>query len=92
MLSVRWVLLRGWVVWVRRVGGPDSYRIPHENLGRWFADQVAAQIHDLERHGNGLAAFIVEVTGRKTEDCSADDFRSVLQALETGEMPQAVSA
>ncbi len=46
--------------WVRRVGGPDSYRIPHENLGRWFADQVAAQIHDLERHGNGLAAFIVD--------------------------------
>jgi 4-aminobutyrate aminotransferase-like enzyme len=46
--------------WVRRVGAPDSYRIPHENLGRWFADQVAAQIHDLERHGNGLAAFIVD--------------------------------
>jgi 4-aminobutyrate aminotransferase-like enzyme len=46
--------------WVRRVAAPDSYRIPLENMGRWFADQVAAQIHDLERHGNGLAAFIAD--------------------------------
>lgn len=46
--------------WVRRVPAPDSYRIPRENMGRWFADQVAGQIRDLERHGNGLAAFIAD--------------------------------
>lgn len=47
-------------MWVRRVPAPDSYRIPAENMGRWFADQVTAQIEDLERHGDGLAAFIVD--------------------------------
>lgn len=46
--------------WVRQVPAPDSYRIPHENMGRWFADQVALQIKDLERHGDGVAAFIVD--------------------------------
>jgi len=46
--------------WVRCVPSPDSYRVPANNLGRWFADQVAAQIDDLERHGNGLAAFVVD--------------------------------
>lgn len=42
--------------------------------------------------GGDLAALIVQVTGRKTEQCTAADFRSVLQALETGEVPEAVSA
>jgi len=46
--------------WVRRVPAPDSYRIPHENMGQWLADQVKAQIDDLERHGDGLAAFMVD--------------------------------
>lgn len=46
--------------WVRRVPTPDSYRIPHENMGRWFADQVALQIEDLERRGEGVAAFIAD--------------------------------
>lgn len=46
--------------WVRTVPAPDSYRVSHENMGRWMADHVAAQIRDLERHGNGLAAFIVD--------------------------------
>lgn len=46
--------------WVRQVPAPDSYRIPLENMGRWFADQVALQIKDLERHGDGVAAFIVD--------------------------------
>ena len=46
--------------WVRRVPAPDSYRTPAKNLGRWFADQVAAQIEDLERHGDGLAAFVAD--------------------------------
>lgn len=46
--------------WVRRVPAPDSYRIPVEAMGRWFADQVAEQIEGLERHGDGLAAFIVD--------------------------------
>src|ERR1700730_3531093 len=46
--------------WVRRVPTPDSYRIPSEKLGRWFADQVAQQIDDLHRRGEGLAAFIAD--------------------------------
>jgi 4-aminobutyrate aminotransferase-like enzyme len=46
--------------WVRRVPTPDSYRIPVEGMGRWFADRVAAQIEDLERHGDGLAAFVAD--------------------------------
>ena len=46
--------------WVRRVCPPDSYRIPTEGMGRWLADQVAAQIEDLERRGEGLAAFVAD--------------------------------
>ena len=46
--------------WVRRVPGPDSYRLPVEGMGHWMASQVAAQIENLERHGEGLAAFIVD--------------------------------
>lgn len=46
--------------WVRRVPAPDSYRMAPEHLGQWWADRVAEQIVDLERHGNGLAALIVD--------------------------------
>lgn len=46
--------------WVRQVPAPDSYRIAPENMGQWMADNVAAQIKDLERHGDGLAAFIAD--------------------------------
>lgn len=46
--------------WVRQVPAPDSYRIPHENMGVWLAAKVAEQIKDLERHGDGLAAFVVD--------------------------------
>ncbi len=46
--------------WVRRVPAPDSYRRPAPGLGAWLAGQVAAQIHDLERRGDGVAAFIAD--------------------------------
>ncbi|WP_027531783.1 aspartate aminotransferase family protein [Bradyrhizobium sp. WSM3983] len=46
--------------WVRRIPAPDSYRVPIETIGQWMADQVSAQIHDLERRGQGLAAFIAD--------------------------------
>lgn len=46
--------------WVRQVPTPDSYRIAPESMGQWFAEQVAIQIRDLERHGNGVAAFIAD--------------------------------
>jgi 4-aminobutyrate aminotransferase-like enzyme len=46
--------------WVRQVPTPDSYRLPTENMGEWLADQVARQIRDLERHGDGIAAFIAD--------------------------------
>lgn len=46
--------------WVRRVPTPDSYRIGPAELARRFAGWVREQIHDLERHGEGLAAFIAD--------------------------------
>jgi 4-aminobutyrate aminotransferase-like enzyme len=46
--------------WVRQVPAPDPYRVAHENLAGWFAEQVSRQIEDLERHGEGVAAFIVD--------------------------------
>lgn len=45
---------------VRRVPAPDSYRISPETLGDWFAQQVQAQIEDLKKSGEGLAAFVVD--------------------------------
>jgi 4-aminobutyrate aminotransferase-like enzyme len=46
--------------WVRRVPAPDPYRLPHDGLGAWLAERVQEQIDDLERRGQGLAAFIVD--------------------------------
>ncbi|HEY0218159.1 MAG TPA: aspartate aminotransferase family protein [Afipia sp.] len=46
--------------WVRRVPAPDSYRVPRDNMGQWMARHVAAQIDDLERRGEGVAAFIAD--------------------------------
>jgi len=46
--------------WVRRVPAPDSYRMSPQGLSAWWAERVAEQIADLERHGNGLAAFIAD--------------------------------
>ncbi|MFS3136393.1 aspartate aminotransferase family protein [Gluconacetobacter sacchari] len=46
--------------WVRQVPTPDSYRLPRETMVPWFVEQVARQIDDLERHGNGIAAFICD--------------------------------
>ncbi|CCH76952.1 Alanine--glyoxylate aminotransferase 2-like 1 [Nostocoides japonicum T1-X7] len=47
-------------VWTRRVPTPDSYRLPPEGLGAWLAEHTARQIEDLERRGEGLAAFVVD--------------------------------
>ncbi|MFA5520786.1 MAG: aspartate aminotransferase family protein [Castellaniella sp.] len=46
--------------WVRQVPAPDSFRLPAETLGEWMAEQVERQIYDLERHGDGVAAFIAD--------------------------------
>lgn len=46
--------------WVRQVPTPDSYRLPRDRMVSWFLEQVERQIDDLERHGNGLAAFICD--------------------------------
>jgi 4-aminobutyrate aminotransferase-like enzyme len=47
---------------VRTVPAPDPYRAPvgAEDVGRWFADQVARQVADLERRGVRLAAFLAD--------------------------------
>lgn len=45
---------------VRCVSAPDSYRVRVNDIGQWMARQVEAQIADLERHGEGLAAFIAD--------------------------------
>jgi 4-aminobutyrate aminotransferase-like enzyme len=46
--------------WVRRVPSPDSYRVPLKTMAAWMADNVRRQIEDLERRGQGLAAFIAD--------------------------------
>jgi 4-aminobutyrate aminotransferase-like enzyme len=46
--------------YVRRVAAPDSYRAGVADIGAWMAEQVAAQIEDLERRGDGVAAFIAD--------------------------------
>ena len=46
--------------WVRRVPSPDSYRVPAKDMGRWIASHVAEQIADLQRRGEGVAAFIAD--------------------------------
>ena len=45
---------------VRTVPAPDPATIGTADLGTWFADQVATQITDLERHGIRLAAFVAD--------------------------------
>lgn len=46
--------------WVRRVPAPDTYRVGASDLGPWLAERVAEQINDLNRRGQGLAAFVVD--------------------------------
>lgn len=46
--------------WVRRVPAPDTYRVDTNNLGEWLATRLSEQIHDLHRHGQGLAAFVAD--------------------------------
>jgi len=46
--------------WVRRVPAPDSYRHNSNDLGQWMAGHVADQISDLQRRGEGIAAFIAD--------------------------------
>ncbi|KAA9164078.1 aspartate aminotransferase family protein [Amycolatopsis acidicola] len=46
--------------WVRRVPTPDSYRVPRAELTAWFSEHVRRQIRELERHGEGLAALVVD--------------------------------
>jgi 4-aminobutyrate aminotransferase-like enzyme len=46
--------------WVRQVPAPDSYRLPPAEVGRRMAAAVQAAVDDLERHGEGLAAFIAD--------------------------------
>src|SRR5436190_7722284 len=46
--------------WVRQVRAPDSYRLDKSSLARVFVEHVEAQIDDLERHGEGVAAFMAD--------------------------------
>lgn len=46
--------------WVRQVPAPDSYRLDQAALAQFFVKQVERQIDDLERHGEGVAAFIAD--------------------------------
>ena len=46
--------------YLRTVAAPDSYRLPAVEIGRRMAEDVARQIADLERHGDGVAAFIAD--------------------------------
>lgn len=46
--------------WVRRVPAPDIYRNDTPDIGAYMAAQVAEQIADLKRRGEGVAAFIAD--------------------------------
>jgi 4-aminobutyrate aminotransferase-like enzyme len=46
--------------WVRRIPAPDSYRVPPDQLAETMVAHTREQIENLERHGNGLAAFVVD--------------------------------
>ncbi len=46
--------------WARRVPAPDTYRVDCDDMGEWLAERVAEQIHDLQRRGEGLAAFVAD--------------------------------
>jgi 4-aminobutyrate aminotransferase-like enzyme len=46
--------------WVRRVPAPDSYRIRPADLAAFFEYHVREAIADLRRHGQGVAALIVD--------------------------------
>ena len=46
--------------WVRRVPAPDTYRVETGDMGGWLAAHVSEQIRDLERRGQGLAAFVAD--------------------------------
>ena len=45
---------------VRTVPAPDPSRVPVDDLGAWFADQVRRQVADLARHGVTFAAFLAD--------------------------------
>ncbi len=46
--------------WVRRIPAPDSYRIGDADLPGFFEQRVREAIADLHRHGQGVAALIVD--------------------------------
>ncbi|MGU3492644.1 aspartate aminotransferase family protein [Xanthobacteraceae bacterium A53D] len=47
-------------VFVRRISAPDSYRMDPAEIGRLLAAEVALEIAELERRGDGIAAFIAD--------------------------------
>jgi len=46
--------------WTRQVRAPDSYRLSADEIREGFVADVRHQIADLERHGDGVAALIVD--------------------------------
>ncbi len=44
----------------RIVRAPDAYRIDTPDLGAWFAEQVQAQIDDMQAHGIKFAGLLVD--------------------------------
>jgi len=46
--------------WVRRISTPDSYRMDPSEIGARLARQVRHEIDELERRGEGIAAFIAD--------------------------------
>ncbi|MCB2134343.1 MAG: aspartate aminotransferase family protein [Rhodobacteraceae bacterium] len=46
--------------WARRVPAPDPYRVTGRDIGAYMAAQVFDAIADLERQGEGIAAFMAD--------------------------------
>jgi 4-aminobutyrate aminotransferase-like enzyme len=46
--------------WVRRIATPDSYRMTRDEISTTLLRQVAHEIQEFERKGDGIAAFIAD--------------------------------
>ncbi len=46
--------------WVRRIPAPDSYRMSAEEIRATLLARIAHEIEELERKGDGVAAFIAD--------------------------------
>lgn len=45
---------------MRMIPTPDTYRLGTDDIGEWMADQLRAQVADMERHGIAFAGLLID--------------------------------